>query len=153
MSDQPVCRGACYCEAVRLEVTGKPILSAYCHCTLCQRLTGCPFVHTIHFDPSNFRWTHEGGEKNLDVYKVKDKPAKSRYRCKDCGACVASYHAQRDRWTIWGGQLQRDRQTGQIENWEDLKPTHHQFYDTRMLDVDDGLGKWEGYANQSTRLG
>ncbi|KAG7099894.1 hypothetical protein E1B28_001695 [Marasmius oreades] len=150
---QAVYHGGCYCGATRFEVSGKPIISAYCHCTLCQRLTGCPFVHTIHFDPPAFRWTHDGGEQALELYKVKDKPAKHRYRCKECGACVASYHAQRDRWSIWGGQLKRTHETGQIEGWREMKATHHIFYGTRMLDVEDGLAKWEGYENTSTRLG
>jgi len=33
-------RGGCYCGAIAWQATGKPILSAYCHCTLCQRLNG-----------------------------------------------------------------------------------------------------------------
>lgn len=33
-------RGACFCKAITYQVIGPPILSAYCHCTLCQRFTG-----------------------------------------------------------------------------------------------------------------
>ncbi|ESK96248.1 hypothetical protein Moror_7238 [Moniliophthora roreri MCA 2997] len=137
-------RGGCYCGAVSYTVTGKPVLSAYCHCTICQRLNGCPFVHTLHFSPSALQWTHIGGNTALDMYRVKDKPAKQRFRCKTCGSCIASYHSERQSWSILGAQLERIP--------EDFKPTAHIFYGTRLLDVNDGLDKWEGYQGKSRRL-
>jgi hypothetical protein len=33
-----VYRGSCMCGDVTYAVTGRPLLSAYCHCTICQRL-------------------------------------------------------------------------------------------------------------------
>lgn len=33
-------KGGCFCGSVSYEVKGLPSLSAYCHCTLCQRLNG-----------------------------------------------------------------------------------------------------------------
>jgi hypothetical protein len=41
---------------------------------------------------------------------------------------------------------------GKIIGIEHVRATAHMFYDTRMLDVDDGLGKWDGYENKSTRI-
>ena len=35
----------------------------------------------------------------------------------------------------------------------DLRPTVHMFYESRLLDVHDGLPKWAGYENRSERLG
>ena len=32
--------GGCRCGALRFRVTGKPVLTAACHCTGCQRMTG-----------------------------------------------------------------------------------------------------------------
>ncbi|KAK7043014.1 hypothetical protein VNI00_008752 [Paramarasmius palmivorus] len=143
-SEQPTNRGGCYCGALTYSVTGKPLLAAYCHCTQCQKLTGCPFIHSIHFDPSAFQWTHIGGDAAWDVYQVKDKPAMNRYRCKTCGACVAMFHDQFKRWCIWGAQLEHVA--------EELKPKVHVFYDTRLLDVNDGLDKWEGIPGRSKKL-
>lgn len=34
----PVLRGGCYCGSVSFSVNSAPVLSAYCHCTICQRL-------------------------------------------------------------------------------------------------------------------
>ena len=38
------------------------------------------------------------------------------------------------------------------EVWERVKPTAHIFYGTRMLDVPDGLGKWEAYEGKAQRI-
>ncbi|EJF63703.1 hypothetical protein DICSQDRAFT_54899 [Dichomitus squalens LYAD-421 SS1] len=145
-------KGACFCGAVSYEVTGDPTLRAFCHCTLCQRLTGSPFIHTVHFPSSAFSWTHGAPhEDRLDAYAVASKPHKTRWRCKTCGACVMSANAKTGSCSVWGAHLARD-DAGNIIDWERVKPTAHMFYGTRMLDVDDGLAKWEGYENGSARL-
>ncbi|KAI0360662.1 hypothetical protein OH77DRAFT_1418649 [Trametes cingulata] len=145
--------GSCFCGNVSYSVAGSPALSAFCHCTQCQRLTGCPFVHTIHFPATSFTWTHpQPHEDRLDSYVVPNKPWKTRFRCKDCGACVMSVNSKTDSRSVWGAHLARD-DAGKIKHWDAVKPTAHIFYDTRMVDVNDGLGKWEGYEGRSTRLG
>ncbi|KAH8103381.1 Mss4-like protein [Cristinia sonorae] len=162
-------RGSCFCKAVSYAFTGPPVLSAYCHCTLCQRLTGCPFVHTIHTAPGSFRWTHTAGagsssamgeddseghneedaliSRSLHTYTLPSKPHKTRYRCKVCGVCVAGYHSIRGRWSVWGAHLVMKEGVREM-----VQPTGHIFYGTRMVDVRDGLGKWEGYEGESERI-
>ena len=117
----------------------------------------------------------------LDAYVIQGKPHKTRFRCKECGACVAGYNSVRDRWSVWGAQLERQEKSisqngsgsgsggseegeGEGEGkefvpsgmrkevWEVVKPTAHIFYGTRMVDVRDGLGKWEGYEGISERI-
>lgn len=196
-------QGSCFCGAVSYTVSGSPVLSAFCHCTNCQRLSGesrtpsltmnpeltpepcafislhrilptifppkgCPFVHTIHFPESAFAWTHsatsqaESGaaeasrtttapESSLDSFVVPSKPWKTRWRCRSCGACVSSANSKTGNRSVWGAQLARDGE-GKIIGWDIVKPTDHIFYDTRMLNVKDGLGKWEGYEGSSERL-
>jgi hypothetical protein len=170
---EKVYKGGCYCGGVSWEVTGKPILSAYCHCTLCQRLTGeksitrkkekfvpfthcaytgCPFVHTIHFPATSFKWTQKNAvDELLDSYVIDIKPWKKRWRCKKCGACIASFHEKRDRWSVWGSHFERD-EGGRIKGWEDFKPAFHMFYGTKIFEVEDGLSKWSGYPGESERL-
>ncbi|KAI0674325.1 Mss4-like protein [Trametes maxima] len=145
--------GSCFCGAVSYVVTGSPLLRAFCHCTNCQRLSGCPFVHTIHFPSTAFHWAHpEPHEVRLDAYVIPSKPWKTRFRCKQCGACVMSANSKAGKCSVWGAHLARD-DSGKIVYWEAVKPTAHIFYGTRMLDVGDDLGKWEGYESESTRLG
>ncbi|KAK0199143.1 Mss4-like protein [Armillaria mellea] len=141
-----ICRGGCYCGRVSYEVTGKPILSAYCHCAQCQSIKAAAFSHTIHFPGSSFSWTHNAA---MDVYP--SKPGQDRYRCANCGTVVACHKTESNKWSVYGGQIERDA-AGKIMHWELLKPTAHQFYDTRMVDVLDDLGKWDGYENKSNRI-
>ncbi|KAF8588325.1 hypothetical protein K439DRAFT_1406370 [Ramaria rubella] len=147
-------QGACFCGAVTFSADPVPILKAYCHCSNCQRLSGCPFIHTIHVSDSDFTWTTSDATSALDTYVIPDKTWKTRYRCKKCGVCVASYNSQKNKWSLWGPTFSRDEE-GRIDSkvWEIVKPDAHIFYGTRMLDVDDDLGKWEGYKDESTRLG
>ncbi|KAF8665354.1 hypothetical protein AX16_000373 [Volvariella volvacea WC 439] len=149
-------KGGCFCGAVSYQVTGPPILRAYCHCTVCQRINASALIHTVHFPVDCFTWTHrdspEAAEAVLDPYVVHHKPWKKRWRCKNCGSAVASHNSKANKISVWGAQLERDGD-GRIKHWEELKPTAHIFYGTRMLDVSDDLGKWEGYENESRRLG
>ena len=163
-------RGSCFCGAVTYAVTGRPFLSAYCHCTACQRLnrtivtlrtwesslTAClldsPFVHTIHFPESAFQWTHaEPHEDALQSFILPQKPWKTRWRCRLCGGCVTSYNSKTNRRSIWSVHLERDEE-GMIIGWDDLKPTAHIFYGTRILDINDNLSKWDGYSDRSTQI-
>lgn len=166
---EPLLKGNCFCGSATLALTRAPVVSAYCHCTNCQRLhgafliplvifiisyvfSGCPCVHTVHFEASAFSWTRtEPAETYLDSYVLPDKPYKTRWRCKTCGSCVASKNSRTNRWSVWGCVLARDVD-GKIKNWDIVKPTAHIFYGTRVLDVADGLGKWEGYENKSAKL-
>jgi hypothetical protein len=79
------------------------------------------------------------------------KSWKTRYRCKTCGVGIASYNTKRNTWSLWGPNFARGDE-GKVKSWAVLKPDAHIFYGTRMLDVEDGLEKWEGYKDVSKRL-
>ncbi|KAI5996317.1 Mss4-like protein [Pisolithus albus] len=147
-------QGSCFCGQVTFGAIAPPVLSAYCHCTQCQKLTACPLVHTMHFMDTDFRWTTTGDppQTDLDTYDNPLKPHKRRYRCKTCGVCAVSYNRNTRRFSVYAGAVKRDAD-GKILNWEIIKPTAHQFYGTRVMDIEDGLDKWEGYEGNSTRLG
>ncbi|KAI0821479.1 Mss4-like protein [Irpex lacteus] len=161
-------QGSCFCGAIGYTLTSKPLLSAYCHCTNCQRLSGCPFVHTVHFPATHFSWNPRDSPATslstssvvadqvrqfslLDSYAIANRPHKTRFRCKTCGACVASHNTAKNTISIWGAHLKRDGE-GKIEMWELVKPSAHIFYGTRMLDIKDDLGKWKGYEGKSDRI-
>lgn len=98
-----------------------------------------------------FSWTHGASPEAMEPYTVWHKPWKTRWRCKACGNAVASHNSKAGKWSIWGANVERD-EDGKIKWWDELEPTAHIFYGTRMLDVNDELGKWEGYENESVRL-
>ena len=116
-------------------------------------MTGCPFVHTIHLKETDFAWSWQRApNSNVDYYENPLKPYKRRFRCKQCGTPVASFNTRTAQYSVWGAVLERGPD-GDILEWERVKPTAHQFYGTRMLDVNDELGKWEGYEEKSARIG
>ena len=47
--------------------------------------------------------------------------------------------------------LERDKE-GKIIGWDDLQPTAHIFYGTRILDINDSLSKWDGYKDRSVQI-
>ncbi|OSX62117.1 hypothetical protein POSPLADRAFT_1143774 [Postia placenta MAD-698-R-SB12] len=108
-----------------------------------------PFVHAIHFESSAFAWTHsEPHDIRLDIFVIPTKPWKTRYRCKNCGVCVASRNSQTGNCSVWGATLERD-EDDKVKAWDVVKPTAHIFYGTRMVEVNDDLGKWEGFEGKS----
>jgi hypothetical protein len=106
----------------------------------------------MHFYASALTWNNtEPHESRLDSYDNILKPYKRRFRCKTCGVGVASRNSNTNHISIWGATLDRN-EDGKILGWDIAKPTAHQFYGTRMLDVNDDLTKWEGYQSKSKRL-
>lgn len=145
-------KGGCYCGAVSYAISAPPVTRAFCHCTQCQRLNACPFIHTIHVDALHFTWAHATPHESfLDGFVNPSRPWKQRFRCKSCGCTIASKNSKTNRVSVWGAQLERDDE-GKVKRWDEVKPTAHIFYATRMLDIDDGLGKWEGYEGKSKEL-
>jgi hypothetical protein len=49
-------QGGCFCGRIRYEVTGTPFQETNCHCSICRRTTGAPFVAWFSVRPSEFRW-------------------------------------------------------------------------------------------------
>lgn len=37
-------KGGCFCGAIRYEAAGTPLQETNCHCSICRRTTGAPFV-------------------------------------------------------------------------------------------------------------
>lgn len=58
--DVGVLLGHCFCRAVAYTVDVSDLsnltLSAYCHCTKCQRLNGAPFVFSTHWKEAAVQW-------------------------------------------------------------------------------------------------
>jgi len=80
MSDKHTVKGGCLCGAIRYEATGTPALSAICHCRMCQRASGAPFMALI-FIPSDEVKVTKG---EAEVYR--SSPTSNRYFCRRCGS-------------------------------------------------------------------
>jgi hypothetical protein len=154
------------------------LISIYCHCTLCQRMNGnvffffflisqlivlyilpffifqkgAAFVHGLHFPLISFTWT----TPNPSTATTQSHPTPSHpwiiHRCKTCHSYIGATNSKTNVWSLKSAHLKRDPKTNLIRNFERIRPTAHIFYETRMLDVPDGLPKWDGYENLSNRL-
>jgi len=101
----------------------------------------------MHFVVSALKWTHaEPHDAALVTF-----PKGGNLKCKECGSDVVYKDPEGKECIIWGAQLERDAQ-GKIKDWDTVKPTAHIFYDTRMVDVDDEIGKWTGFENHSEKM-
>jgi hypothetical protein len=49
-------KGGCFCGAIRYEAGGAPYDETVCHCSICRRTTGAPFVAWFSAPRSEFRF-------------------------------------------------------------------------------------------------
>lgn len=80
MPDQKTLTGGCLCGTVRYEASGAPSLSAICHCRMCQRASGAPYMGLL-FMPSNNVRVIKGGPH---IYQ--SSPTSNRHFCGQCGS-------------------------------------------------------------------
>jgi hypothetical protein len=55
LTEAPVLRGGCFCGAVRYAADGPPFQETNCHCSICRRTTGAPFVAWFSVRRTGFR--------------------------------------------------------------------------------------------------
>ena len=80
MSHQETLTGGCLCGAVRYEATGTPALSAICHCRMCQRASGAPFMGLLFMPSGAVKVTK--GEPHIYC----SSPTSNRHFCHGCGS-------------------------------------------------------------------
>jgi hypothetical protein len=80
MTGQTTLTGGCLCSAVRYEATGTPGLTLICHCRMCQRASGGPFMGVLFLPSEAVRVTK--GEPL--VYR--SSPTSNRHFCGRCGS-------------------------------------------------------------------
>ena len=54
---QPTMTGGCQCGAVRYRLLAPPEHASICHCRMCQRASGQPFMTFARVRHENLRWT------------------------------------------------------------------------------------------------
>jgi len=83
--DSPL-RGGCLCGGVRWEIAEPPLFASYCHCTRCQRRTGCGAAPSARIVPGSLRIV--SGE---ELVKVFDPPGGfGKAFCSVCGSALWS---------------------------------------------------------------
>eukprot|EP01098_Paradermamoeba_levis_P007601 TRINITY_DN3153_c0_g1_i2.p1 TRINITY_DN3153_c0_g1~~TRINITY_DN3153_c0_g1_i2.p1 ORF type:complete len:152 (-),score=42.89 TRINITY_DN3153_c0_g1_i2:167-622(-) len=142
MSSGPVAdlTGGCFCGAVAFHIQGTPFFNVYCHCTICQKTSGAPYLRISGFKPDDVKLT-KGSETDLVPFNTTKNLI--RYRCKHCQGPVFNQWIDTTSLFPFRG-ITHGTLTHQSAASPAIQPQQHIYYGTRMVDVKDGLPKFEG---------
>ncbi|KAH8655134.1 Mss4-like protein [Tricladium varicosporioides] len=79
-------QGSCLCGAIEYEYKGKPIETALCHCTDCQKWSGSAYTSNVIIPSESFKLT-KGTPKCYTNFGLSGK-AHPHYFCGDCGSSI-----------------------------------------------------------------
>jgi len=121
--------GGCLCGAIRYRVTAQPYHLTHCHCTLCRRASGAPFVTWFSVPTDGFFVTH--GEP------VRYRSSVAAVRS-FCGRCGTQLTFQRD-----DAPSEVDITACSLDDPEALTPEDHTFTRSRLtwIRLNDGLSE------------
>jgi hypothetical protein len=120
-------RGACFCGAVQLTVTGEPAAMGYCHCDSCRHWSAGPVNAFTLWKPDAVRITL--GADKIGTYNK--TPRSSRKWCTVCGGHLLTDHPH------WGLV---DVYAAVIQDFP-YHPGVHVNYQETTLRLRDGLPK------------
>ena len=78
--------GGCYCGRIRYEAAGAPFNESNCHCSICRRTTGAPYVAWFTVPRSQFRLTKGSPAR------FRSTPKALRSFCTHCGTQITFEH-------------------------------------------------------------
>ena len=121
--------GGCACGAVRYELAAAPYDAGWCHCRLCQRVSGAPGMVFTTAKLGDYRVT-KGEER---VGRFASTPFGERTYCRDCGSPL-TIHVSHQPDEI-------DVAAGTLDDPEAARPGFHIFAGEApaWLAIDDGL--------------
>lgn len=124
--------GGCLCGAVRYRISAAPIVVTHCHCSMCRRASGAPFVTWITVPSDGF--AHTGSEPA----SYRSSPEVRREFCGRCGASLAfrgDAHPE-----------EIDISAGSLDDPGRVTPRDHIWAGSMVpwLEFDDGLPRLQG---------
>lgn len=134
----------CSCGSAGFNVQGKPLLRAYCHCTICQAFNQAPYADITLFKPRDVIKPKEG---MLELKSYKSPAVLQRGKCVSCGGAVIEYlQAPMVQLVIVPTKNIHDKSYVPA-------PSLHIFYHSRVLDIQDSLPKYSGYIKSQLAFG
>lgn len=110
--------GGCQCRAIRYRISGDPLITALCHCSMCRRASAAPVVAWAMFRESQVDFLQSAPT----VYE--SSPGVRRGFCPRCGTQI-SFTAD-----FIPGLI--DMTIGSLDHPEEMPPTQH-AWDSRRL--------------------
>ena len=130
-------RGTCFCKAVTVAVdlAAKPMASSICHCRSCRSLTGAPMLANVIFAKSAVQLESSTGVGAPELHEQQTSKHVKRLRCASCyGPVMATMNTNRS--VVPLSLFAREQVP---ESW---RTQAHIWYDSRVMDVRDGLPKY-----------
>ncbi|HME73739.1 MAG TPA: GFA family protein [Myxococcota bacterium] len=122
--------GSCFCRAVRYQVEGAPFHETLCHCSICRRTSGAPFVAWASFPRAGFRFT-----RGLPA-RIRSSKGAWRSFCAACGTPLVFEHDD------FPDEL--DITLGSLDEPESIQPKDHTHVRSKLSWVDhmEGLAQY-----------
>jgi hypothetical protein len=128
-------KGACFCGAVTVEISGSPEVMGYCHCTSCRSWSAGPVNAFTLWKPDQVKITK--GQEFLGGFKK--TPGSDRKFCTQCGGHVMTDHP---------GIALVDVYAATIPTLA-FKPSAHLCYAETVLPMKDGLPKFKDFPKEA----
>ncbi len=81
--DATIYEGGCFCGAVRYRFQARPLAVSHCHCAMCRRAVGAPFITWITVPSQTFQWTTDA------LREYRSTPEVRRGFCANCGTTLS----------------------------------------------------------------
>ena len=120
-------QGGCFCGAIRYEADSIPFHETNCHCSICRRTSGAPFVTWFSVPKSSFKFT-----SGTPTY-FRSTTKGSRTFCPDCGTSLT--------YELDDFPNEIDVTTCSLDNPDLLPPKDHTQISSKLswLTLGDGL--------------
>ena len=128
-------KGKCACSKVQYQVSGDLVDYCHCHCSICRKLHGAPFVVWGGIKREEF--TCVSGESSLKKYAFSDNA--DNYFCNDCGSRV---------WVDFKSESHMLYITlGTVDGDVDCPPGFHQFVGSKAawFEICDDMPQYDGW--------
>lgn len=122
-------KGACFCGAIEIEVTGTPAAMGYCHCEDCRSWSAGPVNAFSLWAPDAVKITK--GDDKIVTYNKTERS--DRKFCGECGGHVMSAHPGMGLTDVYAAKIPT----------LDFQPGVHVFYGEKVLSIKDGLPKFK----------
>ena len=127
-ADAATYKAGCFCGAVEVEVTGKPVFAGYCHCRDCQAWSAAP-INAFSLWKSDSVRISKGEAEIATFHKTENSYRKF---CKVCGGHLMTDHPRMRLIDVYANLLQGCTH----------QPTLHAYYASKTVSVRDGLPKY-----------